>query len=1001
MSNLQGYNAQANIVVEGNNGVYEFGQYYRYTPTSVEKSTYFTEGEIYIVCGLGIHHISQNVHNVSLFIPQHARNSSSDTIRLNIKELEANFTFVPADKAEEERQKLLSNFEQQANRIREDLQLALKSPQATFEKALKSNNAAVMEAMEKIDTSIPALPSPDVMNSNSHSVVATTNGKSVDIVRRQLQNQRQLGEVVTVYAREKNSELSDVVQNVASIKMEEASAIKGQAASMMQSVGDVESKIEQLTLYLGDNVAIHTVNKGPESTSKAKIDFFSCMIYLDEEMLTENIFSEGEFDHRNVESFFERLNDTPSFRNRILPTERCVVVARPRRKAKIYTECPFTNRLLNIGNFDSFLLIRDGERVSAIYSAINYQTRMFPTQKEMDDFFSGVFDVDDVKLTDAQRQMKLVNDMYMKVAAILQGIVDRQESGGTVVFGELPAPQHSASFFDPNLINSNVNFINDEDNLITANTAVQNPHAWISKHRASELFENDLIFATRDLICFSNIPQAYYQDVNHIHKPELRWDLNEHEMSEIKQVSTYKGKIGIKLEMRNTHWGAQEDKVRKMNCGLKEHENPLNMRHIKLSELNAIIASRVARPVIQSNFLMPELLEARTQIATLMGLYKELIEKIQTVAPQIDEESAYLAALNFTLNSGGKFDEPVKPTTKNLNNIIKLHNSLVTIDESAAKRCKKFADNNDETAVLLANDGSYTYLVTNNESNVSSMPITNEIGKKLMDVQKMLGLKRYLVTPDAITPLGWLTHNDAKTLRNEYFYPLSEDDAQSLTVHGLEPHYTRHYTPRNAMNHCYNGSPKLTEIVQNGAIAIEQDKAIFADIKAKQTFIQSALAGTDLDKLNAFQTLINEITAPSWEAAINNVAEKTEQVTKPRIAATCALNLFEHEVNSWTRNVFATAKPVYVVFDYLNALNTICNSMSSKTEQSNVRQTLEQTLSNFFYYEKNYAKENTQVKTDCDPIYVHRPVKDTDGIYFLLPNELTKLEGRTIQEFGL
>lgn len=856
MANIINQNGEnSNIERERELGEINFGQYYRYTPAEGTESRNFRDGEIYPVIRMGIHHISKNVHNVTLFVPRHLSSySDGQSITLHISELEKNFTFVPQEQAEDERKKLLEKFEAMAIGIQRDLQESLSSPQSVMQKIMHERNEKVVESRSKIDFSIPTLPSAAAMAADSRAIVPTSKGQSVETLRRQLQNQQQLGEVVTVYAKEKNDELQNILQNTASIMQEKGKAISGQAKSMIQMVGDVESKLEQLSLYMGEGVRVMCVIDAPESTSKEKIQLFSQMLFCDEEMLTHSVFSNGKFDYLNLTQFFEHLVDDREFCNRILPTERCVVVLRSRRNEKRYVDNPIDNRLINMPNFSTFMLVKDGERVSAIFSDIDYQPRMFPTQAEMDSYMSNIEGVEDVRLTDAQRNLKLRHDMYSKVAAILQGIADRQETGGEIVFGELPLHIHSSSFFDPKVLEANVDFINDEDFLIGQHKILTDPRSWVNKHIICEHKVGDYIYFNEGMFNYENVPSAFYEDVHLRWEPQARWEENEKTAESIKLVTFSRNKVGIRVNAINTSLGKKNyGNTKDMFVELKKNTRTLNLKELRLSELNLMIASRIARPYISSDMTM--LLKAREDIQLIMNNSESIRAVLNDKFEHLSHEDLYLYLLKWSALKKVDLTQPVKITKSVMRQVSDIIEKDTLITEDLKATLAKFANEQNEVPLVIAKNITDTYLITDcTQKIVQETPIWQSEDMK-GECFKLLAAKAYRVVNDGLVEYGYADNSLISKLTYEHFFVKE----QNFTT----------YTKRIGSKFVDAVSFLNSQENRDAKEKFEQISLMAAE----------AIFGSDEKKKHVCQKLMSICNEEPYESII----EKSERVITPRV----------------------------------------------------------------------------------------------------------------------
>lgn len=690
---------------------YEYGQYFRYTENTSELDANFVIGEIYPIVSMATHHISNLTHNVTLLIPKHvAKSDSVSEVKITTTTLEHHFTPVSASQAQTERNKLLSDLNLKVKCIQQDLSNIIESPQSALRLIASDTNTAVIEARNKLDLSVPSLP--NKKGTSLAEVMQSSESQPLSIIRKQLENQKHLGEVISVYSKEKQKELAVTMSFAASIKEEEARAASGMANSMLERVSDVDDKLEQLSLYMGEGVEVHTISEGDVSTQRSKFKIFSHLIYCDEEMLTHNIFNKGTFDKNDLPILFEHIASNKSFRERLLPAERCIVVARPRRKDKIYdSEQPLINMLMNRGNFDTFTLIRDGERISVVYSPIKTQHRLFPTESEMNSFFKHVSGVDDVSLTDAQKSLKKLNDTYTKFSAVLQGILDRQELGETVVFGELPIHQPRASFFDPHLLAQNIDFINDEDYLLGANGEMFDPAKWIRKHFVfgDETKAGDVVYCHSDMIHYHTAQDLFSKRKDHDGDYSPLWYQSEPEASELKIVCL-NDRLEPSVKVSVEQFGAA-GKARQKNATVELYKKFIRLNLIKPSELDRILQSRFARPLI-SEIINP-LTKAREDIReTLYPNCKALIEAYESAYPSPERchEQVYQYVMHWaSLNQ----KSPLKPIPVQKAAITEIHHIELNHFELDSKAIAKIQT---QKALAVLSDGLQNYLLEENNA---------------------------------------------------------------------------------------------------------------------------------------------------------------------------------------------------------------------------------------------------------------------------------------------
>ncbi len=819
---------------------YDFGQFFRYLGGDETLDIHFNKGEIYPIVELGIHHISNSVHNVTLFIPLHLRNSSDEEKSVVVGVLESYFKHVAATDARSERDTELKVLADKTMAIQASIKEALVSPHSVMEKIAQETNEAVVEARSKLDLTVPELPSPTVAKSNTHSIVQTSSGNSIDVIKKQLENQKYLGEVISVYSKEKQKELNFTMKCAASINSEEARAAQGLANSMLEKVSDVDGKIEQLTLYSGENVDVEVIIDAPESTSKDKITLFSCLIYCDEEMVTHRLFSDGEFDYRDTNLFFERLKNDKGFRDRILPTDRCIVVARPRRTQKTYSDNPFWDAFQNKPNFETFTLIKDGERLSAVFSPIDAQKRLFPTQSEIDSYFEHVAGIDDAELTKSQKRLKKLNENYTKFAAVLQGILDRQEHGETIVFGELPVHQHLASLFDPALIAQNINFVNDEDYLVSNGTLTNSAHAWLNGLFTYTPRRGDLILCDRDILTTKSARHLfYYGRGQSVRDPRQDWAFDEPSFGDLKLVSiNEKLTPYVNVSVASTSYSSDKKKV--TSIALNDCESLIRVNAINPSELEVMLQSRVARPEIKDK--MRQLVSARDAINNiLVPNTKDAIASYQSAFPDSTRsfDDTYSLVLNWALKNGLNPLKPLKLSKRQLRELSIAEQSVCELTDELIEQ------NKDTGRLFIGHNGLHNILVTR-------------------DNEEALSYRRYLTDiPESDKPI----YNPDWAIYGVSCFILNEDGTKTLTnldsneLSGLEVLHdymkkdTSSYFIRNNMESFVVPTMQAMELIESS-----KNRKSLDEIETLAKIVDEAKVSTNLDvKVSAIKLMMEKI----------------------------------------------------------------------------------------------------------------------------------------------
>lgn len=184
---------------------------------------------------------------------------------------------------------------------------------------------------------------------------------------------------------------------LASFYSERAHASLAEVAETIAYAGHLEKGVATLGLYAGKDVQVETIVDGEPApdTLDGRISIYQRRLYMDEELLIR--LEEGGADYSNDAEFIQMMRDDPILRERIIPGTRSIVLMRYRRHEKPVqrqggeTEIQAIMRSIaeDQANRQSFLLVRNGERIHAVYAdqALTGLPRLFPRAKDISDIY--------------------------------------------------------------------------------------------------------------------------------------------------------------------------------------------------------------------------------------------------------------------------------------------------------------------------------------------------------------------------------------------------------------------------------------------------------------------------------------------------------------------------------------------------------------------------------------------------------------------------------------
>lgn len=225
-----------------------------------------------------------------------------------------------------------------------------------------------------------------------------------------------------------------------------------QLSAALEVMGPLTKMVERLAdgiatvnLYLGRDEEILTLAEGEPAPAETPITVRQMVLSMDQECAVAA--ESGGIDARSIEEFDAWLAADPAHLDQVLPEARGVVVLVPRRTAREYRD-PWVQQRMDEENRRSYWLIRNGGRLYRMVTEFNVGERLIPARDEFTSFFVTTerdwttHEVRSVPIEPgssgwlaAEERADARKRHYMKVALILQGLLDR-----TTVFHPLPAP---------------------------------------------------------------------------------------------------------------------------------------------------------------------------------------------------------------------------------------------------------------------------------------------------------------------------------------------------------------------------------------------------------------------------------------------------------------------------------------------------------------------------------------------------------------------------------
>jgi hypothetical protein len=308
----------------------------------------------------------------------------------------------------------------------------------------------------------------EVASDETTSTALVAVGSSADAAKKQMALARASAVKMQEKIRKKQEELETLLNRQmaeAERQMKEALQV---LAPLQEQVKTLEEGIWTVNLYLGREEELLLLRDGEAAPADMPVTLRQMVLAMDEECATAvigedatlDIDDEGGVSAVSIGQFDKWLLAHPDHLRQVLPEEKGVVALMPRFPEKEQYKRSHYGEDKDAGE-QSYFLIRNGERVYRTTTNFEVGKRLVPAREEFTKFFRDRNGqplrpntqewIAAEKRSDAQRRH------YMRVALILQGLIDR-----TTVFQ--PLPEEGISFLEDRSYESGrIRFVNDAE----------------------------------------------------------------------------------------------------------------------------------------------------------------------------------------------------------------------------------------------------------------------------------------------------------------------------------------------------------------------------------------------------------------------------------------------------------------------------------------------------------------------------------------------------------
>lgn len=237
---------------------------------------------------------------------------------------------------------------------------------------------------------------------------------------------------------------------------------------LQERVKMMEEGIWTINLYLGRDEEIVKLRSGEPAPADTPITVRQAVLSMDQECMMASDTGEAGLDARDMESFDRWLLADPAHLDQVLPEIKGIRVFVPRRTPKDYKD-PWVQKAMDEANRHSYWLIRNGGLLWRMSTDFDVGKTLVPTEDEFTSFFMkrGFHGEESTPIEPGTRDWaeaeKAANGRqrhFMRVALILQGIVDRTKALA-------PLPGRVNLLTPPSYDAGHVRIVTDEERNLT------------------------------------------------------------------------------------------------------------------------------------------------------------------------------------------------------------------------------------------------------------------------------------------------------------------------------------------------------------------------------------------------------------------------------------------------------------------------------------------------------------------------------------------------------
>ena len=535
---------------------------------------------------------------------------------------------IDQDKAKAIREADLAQLQEEMNEISKELAIGYR--ESDDDTGATQKLTAIAEK-QKSDMSLP---------------IAMAKEQNIATIKQQTEDIKSIVAKQKEFIEEKTKELSLVSKNLSAIYQEQASKSLASVDGTIKFIAKLEKSIHTLDIFTGKGVNVLVLCEGEEAPKEEKLHFYQRKLFLDEEFWV-NI-ANGGADYNSVDDFKKALKEDISVIDRMIPSQKGVVLMQFRRNPKSWGDeneykvsiaqalmIAMRKQAEYEANKEQFLLVRNGKNVYMIFSDdIQGGERLFPTEEEVkeifrkDGRFTGV-EVDrylnfkELENKKARDKMDAKSLYYKRLLVLMYGLHERDKK----VFGE----NLDGDWFSQKFQSQKFQFVYDDEDALDYNSRSLNDFI---TEKSNALQSGSRVIADWYNVMDEDNAKGMFSNPTY-GEPEQTWVPVYTQEPHI--VKNDKGRLYVSVKCRH-NW--DYSKSRHIRCYINKRTDMLVLDLVKSEEIAFYINSRKHRSSYARTAIF--LLGARDMLRREEEEAKEsvdyLTEHISKTYPSLDKK---------------------------------------------------------------------------------------------------------------------------------------------------------------------------------------------------------------------------------------------------------------------------------------------------------------------------------------------------------------------------